>query len=340
MSDTMISVILPVYNAEKYLRSTIRSVLNQTYSEFEIIAVNDGSTDHSLDILKEFADSRIRIIDKQNTGVSDTRNVGIEAAKGKYVCFLDSDDCLSPWYLQRMYDAATEKNADMVVCSYTPFRSSPVFDEKKADMVSVQSTETLVRAGVLTSAWTKLIRLTTLSKYHIQFDRNMTYGEDLFFCWKALLASDSVWFLDERLYGYRMTGSGATAKYHPNLYEKYKAAFSELKEFGKTVGKNDEYAMDMFFTTRMPSFVRMLVREKSSIKQKSKRLRMILEDDIIEKYLTEWTQIEQTAAPSQILLYKLCREKQNAGILFWGYRTEAERQIKDIAGKIIWKRAD
>ena len=121
-----------------------------------------------------------------------------------------------------------------------------------------------------------------MSRYHIQFDKDMTFGEDLFFCWKALLASNNVWFIDEKLYGYRMTASGATSKYHPKLYEKYKAAFSELKEFGRTVGKDDEYAMDVFFTTRMPSFIKMTVKEKSGFFKKIRRLRKILGDEIIE----------------------------------------------------------
>ena len=88
----MISIILPIYNAEKYLHETIQSVLNQTYTNFELIAVNDGSTDGSMDVLQRIADDRLRIIDKKNTGVSDTRNMAIKAARGEYICFLDADD--------------------------------------------------------------------------------------------------------------------------------------------------------------------------------------------------------------------------------------------------------
>lgn len=340
MIEGMISVVVPVYNAEKYLKDTIQSVLNQTYQNFEIVAVNDGSKDYSLEILKQIDDSRLRIIDKENTGVSDTRNIAIEAAEGEYVCFLDADDYLSPQYLQRMHDVAVEKQADMVVCNYTPFRGTPIFEGKKVDMVSVKSTEILVQVGVLTSAWTKLIRLSTLYRYHIQFDKDMTFGEDLFFCWKALLASNNVWFIDEKLYGYRMTASGATSKYHPNLYEKYKAAFSELKEFGRTVGKDDEYAMDVFFTTRMPSFIKMTVKEKSGFFKKIRRLRKILGDEIIEITLGGWTQLEKLLAPAQIDFYNLCRTKKIVRLVLLGYRSEAKRQLKNMVGKIVWRKVD
>lgn len=335
MVKGMISIVLPVYNAEKYLSDTIHSVLNQTYQNFEIIAVNDGSKDHSLEILKQIDDSRLRIIDKENTGVSDTRNVALEAVEGEYVCFLDADDCLAPQFLQRLQDVATEKQADMVVCNYMPFRGTPVFDDKRADMVSVQSTEILVRAGVLTSACTKLIRTSILRRYPIQFAKDMTFGEDLFFCWKAFLVSENVWFIDEKLYGYRMTGSGATSKFHPNLYEKYRAAFLELKSFGKMVGKEDDYAMDVFFTTRMPSFLMMITREKSSVLQKRKQLAQILSDVTIVKTLNDWERFTTNINRGQVSFYSKCKNKKVNALLRQGYLTQIRGWMSRMKSKVL-----
>lgn len=335
MEQGMISVVIPVYNAEKYLHETIQGVLNQTYSNFEIVAVNDGSKDHSLNILQQFSDHRIRIIDKENSGVSDTRNTALKAANGEYVCFLDADDCLSPHYLQRLYETAAENHADMVVCNYTPFRGTPLFDEKKMEAISVQRTEILVQAGVLTSAWTKLIKISTLYKYNIEFDKNMTFGEDLFFCWKAFLASDNVWFIDEKLYGYRMTDSGATSKYHPELYEKYKAAFADLKVFGKAVGKDNEYAMDVFFTTRMPSFIRMTIREKSGVLEKINRLNHILSDEVICATLSEWLRFTEAIPSSQIPFYEKCKEKKNVLLLVSGYNNKIKTIFKIMVRKLL-----
>lgn len=334
MADGLISVIIPIYNAEKYLQETIQSVLNQTYTNFEIVAVNDGAKDHSLEILQQFTDSRIRIINKVNTGVSDTRNTAIKTANGEFVCFLDADDYLSPVYLQRMYETAKVNHADMVVCNYAPFRGTPFFDGKKAMAVSVQSIETLVQAGVLTSAWTKLIKISTLYKYNILFDKNMTFGEDLFFCWKAYLASENVWMIDEKLYGYRMTNSGATSKYHPELYEKYKAAFADLKQFGKTVEKNDEYAMDVFFTTRMPSFIRMTVREKSRIAYKKNRLLTILADDTIMKTLAEWSEFSRCINQNQVKFYQNCRTGRVGLLLIDGYKGQLRSKLSAIKSKL------
>lgn len=334
MENGLISVIIPVYNAEKYLQETIQSVLNQTYSNFEIIAVNDGSKDTSLEILQKFTDYRIRIINKENTGVSDTRNVAIKAAKGEFVCFLDADDYLSPHYLQRLYETAIANNADMVVCNYTPFREYVNFGEETATAILVSSIWLLVQTGVLTSACTKLIKISTLYKYHILFDENMSFGEDLFFCWKVYLASENVWMIDEKLYGYRMTNSGATSKFHPELYEKYKAAFEELKTFGRSVNKDDEYAMDVFFATRMPSFILMTVREKSSLSQKQERLSMILDDDIIQSIYGKWDLFVKKINPKQIVFYEKCRKRKLFSLLLYGYRrniiTILKNKIKEL----------
>lgn len=99
----LVSIVMPCYNAEKYITETVSSVVNQTYNDWELIIVNDGSTDNSLNMIKEFAasDNRISFIDKKNTGVSDTRNCGIELCKGEYIAFLDADDT---WELTNLED--------------------------------------------------------------------------------------------------------------------------------------------------------------------------------------------------------------------------------------------
>ena len=340
MIKGMISVVIPVYNAEKYIRNAIRSVLEQTYTNFEIIAVNDGSTDRSLDILKQFDDSRIRIISKENTGVSDTRNIAIQAAQGEYVCFLDADDAQAPQYMQRMYETAEEKQADMVACSYKTFRGAPAFDGEKADAISVQSVRLLIQQSVLTSVGTKLIRLSALRSRNIQFDQNMTFGEDLFFCWKAFLASDNVWFIDEKLYAYRIAANSAISRFHPDLYEKYKAGFEELKEFSIENGKTDCTEMDLYFTTRIRSFIMMTVREKSGIFAKMKRLKSILSDVTIERVLCEWTGLNEVINKTEVSFYKKCRAKNTLWLLITGYKREAEMRLKNKVGKIIWRKVD
>ena len=103
--EELVSIILPIYNAEKYLERCLESIITQTYANIEIILINDGSTDNSINIIKEYAikDSRIIIIDKENEGVSVARNIGILKARGKYICFVDADD-----YIREKHDRENE----------------------------------------------------------------------------------------------------------------------------------------------------------------------------------------------------------------------------------------
>lgn len=114
-----VSIIIPVYNMEQYLIKCLDSVINQTLQDIEIICINDGSTDHSLEILKEYAskDNRIIIIDKENGGLSSARNAGIKKSTGEYIGFVDSDDWISLDYFELLYNTATKHNADIACCS-------------------------------------------------------------------------------------------------------------------------------------------------------------------------------------------------------------------------------
>ena len=106
----LISIVIPLYNKEKFIKNTINSVLRQSYKDFELVIVDDGSTDDSVNIVKSISDSRIRIISKQNEGVSKTRNRGIIEAKGEYIFFLDADDYLVPEALNILYDLTRWRN--------------------------------------------------------------------------------------------------------------------------------------------------------------------------------------------------------------------------------------
>ena len=116
----MVSVIIPVYNAEKYLRRCLDSVVNQTYKDIEIIVVDDGSTDGSAVICDEYAarDNRFIVIHQKNGGVSVARQTGLEAVKGDYICFVDADDCIDSKMIDELFQEADTTNSDMIICDY------------------------------------------------------------------------------------------------------------------------------------------------------------------------------------------------------------------------------
>ena len=117
----MVSIIIPAYNAEKYIEQCIDSIISQTYKNIEVIIVNDGSTDNTLAICEKYAkeDKRIKIVKKKNEGVSKARNDGIKIATGKYIMFIDSDDYIDDDYIEIMHKNIVEKKADLVVSNYT-----------------------------------------------------------------------------------------------------------------------------------------------------------------------------------------------------------------------------
>ena len=120
MSNPTVSVIIPVYNAQEGIKQCIDSLLNQSFTDFEIILINDGSTDNSLEVIKKYAADNdfIRVIDKENEGVAKTRNKGIQLANGKYIVFIDNDDFVDSDYLERFYNEIDQEQLDIVLGGY------------------------------------------------------------------------------------------------------------------------------------------------------------------------------------------------------------------------------
>ena len=123
MGNELISIVVPIYNVEKYLRQCLDSILDQTYEHFECLLINDGSPDNSADICKEYVDkdARFHYFEKENGGLASARNFGIKYSKGKYITFIDSDDWVESDYLEVLYSKIKEYNTDFVISSYKKF---------------------------------------------------------------------------------------------------------------------------------------------------------------------------------------------------------------------------
>ena len=177
----MVSIIIPVYNVSKYLRTCLDSVINQTYKDLEIICINDGSTDDSLEILKEYSikDNRIIIIDKKNAGVSAARNDGIEKSSGEYVFCMDSDDYIDNDFIEVFYNNAKKNNSDLVVLSTFWNLDKRV----NKDYHSALPT------------WSMFIRKSILDTYkYLRYPINLQPGEDGIFSHKLLMYTKNVSF--------------------------------------------------------------------------------------------------------------------------------------------------
>lgn len=215
MSESKISVIVPVYNVAAYLPQCLDSILAQTLQETEIIVVDDGSTDNSPQICDEYAakDTRIQVIHQQNKGPSSARNKGMAAACGKYIAFVDADDWIEPTMLQKLYDAAERDKSDVAVC-HVFCTSNPKGRQKKYWPYTkdcVLKPKQFYKYFLVAPCWpcNKIYRRDFLQKNKITFVEGILY-EDVPFFAEVFLLLDQVSFVADYLYNYRTGRSGST----------------------------------------------------------------------------------------------------------------------------------
>lgn len=201
-----ISVVIPVYNVEKFLAECLDSVVAQTFRDIEIICVNDGSTDRSPEILREYAakDERFRIVDKENAGVSAARNDGIRMAEGKYILLVDSDDSIAPSLCEKTWETAEREKADMTfffLFSDDQSRNwSPLRDFlKRNDFTQIDRATLLTQMAPVGKLWKRRFLL----ENEIRFPEGIGCGEDIVVHWNALLHSPEMAVVLEDLYYYR-----------------------------------------------------------------------------------------------------------------------------------------
>ena len=213
-----ISIIVPVYNTEKYLDRCIQSILAQTYTDFELLLVDDGSTDSSGAICDKYAaeDSRVRVFHKENGGASAARNLGLDNAQGEWVTFCDSDDWLDSDLYEKMCKSAENEQSEMVV-------SGVKIDEKgksiwtlqcPRDYVNKESMANLrmIEGPIFSSIWNKLIKREFLDRHNIRFDARLQMWDDLWLVLRLRFFAPKISIVGDSFYYYRMTESPSITK--------------------------------------------------------------------------------------------------------------------------------
>ena len=251
MNNELISIIIPVYNTEKYLRQCLDSIINQTYTNFEVLLVNDGSTDSSGMICQEYVenDSRFRYFEKENGGASSARNLGLERSGGAYITFIDSDDWVEPNYLDVLYTALKENDTDVAISTYKRFAQDGVFylrsysrEDDEFLNIGTRSRdsflEILPRLGELDHSFysisSKLIKREIIG--NLLFDEQVSYAEDLNFFFYLYLGVESVVYVRDYTYVYR-THDASTSQNVNELQalqelEIYKKMFQQIDRMG------------------------------------------------------------------------------------------------------------
>lgn len=235
MAQPKLSVIIPVYNAEKYLRRCLNSVLEQSFSNLEILCVNDGSTDASINILNEYAakDSRIVIVSQKNAGQSAARNVGLSAASGEYIGFVDSDDWIDVDFYQNLYQSAYQNNSEVTQCGYRTVSTKktktynyfPGISEAFCDKLSA------LHKGFVVN---KIYRRDFIQEHQLRFLEGLIF-EDILFAVQAIYYAKMLNSISGGYYNYFSNPSSTvnSASYQAKRQRDSFTILQEMLNFGK-----------------------------------------------------------------------------------------------------------
>lgn len=232
-----ISIVVPIYNSSKYLNKCLDSLVNQTLEDIEIILINDGSTDESEKILKEYNDKRIKYISKKNEGIGKTRNRGIREANGEYIAFVDSDDYLNEHFCEYMYKKASTCNCDLVICDFFEDRGN-LYGIKFNDFedTSLIETPSLIN-NINLGPCNKLYSLELLKSNNIYFEENLKY-EDAPFVVKAIKSANKIGKVNDFLTYYVIHENSETTTRDKRIFDILEICKIIIKELDNTKYKN------------------------------------------------------------------------------------------------------
>lgn len=294
------SIVVPVYNAEKYLKKTLEAVRSQEFTDFEVLLIDDGSTDNSLEICKLFekADNRFSVYHKTNGGVCSARNCGIELAKGEYIVFMDSDDIIEPSLLLEMLENVRTSKADIVlfgmqfdiekqkkiVRSQKKICNSVVFDVKDLDCYYRE----LYNNNYITSMCNRITRLKLIKENDLEFNENITNYEDMAFGLECIRFAKKIQVVEKSYYHYILHEDlGMSRKYKPRLSMTLRETVRVLLENIKELPLSEETKKWAYRDVQRILWIGVanICRKKSGIFLKKNDVEKLCMEDWVGKFL-------------------------------------------------------
>lgn len=290
----MISIIVPVYNVENVLHYCIESILNQTYTDFELLLVDDGSTDRSGDICEKYAvkDTRIRVIHKDNGGVSSARNFGIDNANGEYICFVDSDDYLNSMFLEKLLE--TKNSNPQIDNCWCCFQTVNQYGGERIQDNTLKGYQLLVEFDTsqimtLHEYWLdagpvcKLFSNQIIKENGIRFDTSLSLGEDLLFNFCYLDNTNKrIIVCNEALYNYvRVNDESLSQKYREDLFNIYRYLYKNIELYLKKWNCDDSQ-MRKYYNSSFYAYensLRNTYHKSSTVEHKLSQNRRIMQSD-------------------------------------------------------------
>lgn len=337
MRKGVVSVVLPIYNVEKYLNRCIKSVVNQSYKNLEIILVDDGSPDSCPTLCDEWArkDNRIKVVHKKNAGLGYARNTGIENATGEYICFFDSDDYIALDAIEKAYSLAIQEKSDMVVFGFcnvkasgetgkvviphtdkVTFAGQEVQDVFLADLIGPD-----VKNGKQTdlwmSAWACMYSLDMIQKASWCFvsERDII-SEDVYSLLKLYTYVNKVSVLSEALYFYCENAGSLTHTYKPDRYNRirnfYDACYQLAEE--NNYSNNVKERLSYPYLSNTIAAMKMIVGSDQTKTLKYEQLKQIIDDDTLQNILSK-TNIQKEKKTRKLLLVAI--KKKQYSFIYW-----------------------
>ena len=291
--DIAMSIIIPVYNGEKFIDRCLKSVLNQTLSNIEVIIVNDGSNDNSEKLILEYKkiDPRIKYISTKNKGVSIARNIGISHANGEYIGFVDIDDYIDINMYEIMYNKAKNNNSQIVFCGHISVRKNGQLNEIPSPKELIINNKDIKEKEIyyafinltrpyLGMSCNKIYKREFIQNNLLEFDADRTIGEDFYFNLQAFTYASDITIIPNTLYYYNRIDESSTRKYIKDIIEidivNYRTRIEYLKKWGLFIPKNISKINNIFVDSLFDCIRNEITENKANYKTKIKNINKII----------------------------------------------------------------
>ena len=339
-----VSVIVPIYNAEKHLEQCLNSIVSQTLKKIEIILIDDGSTDGSAEICKKYlSDSRVTYYHKENEGLAAARDDGMLRATGEYIGFVDSDDWIKPEMYEKMYNAAKSNDSDVVFCNciqnengYRFSQELPVgeYDRNKIKNEVLPKTLAFISkdGGKRAIRWSNCMRIykaEALNKNGIKFDRRLRRSQDLQLTYEAMLVAQNFYYIDEPFYHNRVVLDSLSRGYTKNMWPLYtyliEILYKDTENF-KEMDLMDQMHLRAFFFATDGIENEMKPLCPNDKKTKIKLIEQIMNDPICERFYGHIP--TEKLNPLYRKYYELIHKKKAAKILSFTKSYKRRQEFK------------
>lgn len=319
MSST-VSIIVPVYNSEKYIHRCIDSIINQSYKDIEIIVIDDGSIDGSVDIINNYAkqDHRINLYTQQNSGPSLARNYGLSIASGKYITFCDSDDYLEYNYIQQLIQSIEQLDVDIVssgyidISKYGTIKLNDFYNGKP--ILSKQEFVDSIFKGVGGTLWGKIFKKEIISKYNLKLNPNIYMCEDMIFVLQYSMLCKSFGAIEQNLYNYyRLNDESISKKMNISYYKNLIEVLEEIETILK-VNDFDVNYIDKILSNRIKNMlINLLIIQNDkehnySKEKKIENIKYLINSKYSQKYVDKF---DINSIKERIMINLIVNKKYN-----------------------------